>query len=120
MELKLQGQRNDPVVRVSCEGHISVMNSGPDGPNPLDDLLGPSGFARTVLVDLAEATFLDSSGVSWLIRCQKEFAGRGGTLVLHSMPPVVKQVFDLLRLNSLFNLASDGPAAEALASKEAS
>ena len=120
MELKLQTQRNDPVVRVTCEGHISVSGAGPEGPNPLDDVLGPSGFARKVLVDLTKATFLDSSGVSWLIRCQNEFARHGGMLVLHSMPPVVKQVFDLLRLSSLFNLAADQPAAEALASKEAS
>src|SRR5690606_7431089 len=63
------------LVRVACEGEIRY-----EGHDPLGDLLGPEGFTRTVLLDLEGTTYLESSGISWLLIAQKHFVEAGGRL----------------------------------------
>ncbi|MBN1345843.1 MAG: STAS domain-containing protein [Phycisphaerae bacterium] len=112
MNLHLESDRNASVVRVACAGQITASNLNPDDMDPLEGILGLDGFSSKVLLDLDKTTFIDSSGISWLISRHNEFNENGGVLVLHSVPPVVQQVFDLLRLGAVLNLASDQEAAE--------
>jgi hypothetical protein len=49
-----------------------------------------------------------------MIVCQKHFVQAGGKLVFHSAPPLVQQVFDLLQLQRVLNVAPDETAARAL------
>jgi anti-anti-sigma factor len=113
MKLTIRSQ-DDSVVRLSCEGAIRQIPLAP-GHDPLEELLGADAFRRRVLVDLEKADFIDSSGIGWMIVCQKHFVQAGGKLVFHSAPPLVQQVFDLLQLQRVLNVAADEAAARALA-----
>jgi anti-anti-sigma regulatory factor len=118
MPMKLSVKADDgSVLLVQCEGVITVTQVQ-QGLQPLEELLGPAGFSRRVLFDLAKTNFIDSSGVSWMLVCHKEFVHAGGRIVFHSAPPLVRQTLDLLRMNLVLYLAADENAAKAAASEE--
>jgi anti-anti-sigma factor len=102
------------VVQLDCGGEISQVGFQV-GENPVATALPPGGFSRKVLLNLARANYIDSSGVSWLIVCHRQFEQAGGTLVLYAVPPQVAQVLQLLRLSTILNIAADEAAARALA-----
>ena len=102
------------VVRVACEGIIRHTDF--DRINePLRTLLGPFIFSRKVLLNLEGATSIDSSGISWLLICNKHFQEAEGRLILHSVPPMILQVMEMVRLPLLIPIAADEAAARALA-----
>jgi anti-anti-sigma factor len=105
---------DEGVLHVGCEGEVSLPEVRP-GHDPLVKLLGPGVFARTVLINLEKATFLDTSGVSWLVDCHQKFLDAGGVLVLHSLPPLVGYVLKLLHLEQVLHVTADVAAARAFA-----
>jgi anti-anti-sigma factor len=107
------------VVRLRCEGTIS-QNEFPIGADPLEKALGPGCFTRKVLLDLEKTSFIDSSGVGWLIGSHKHFEDGGGRLVVHSAPPLVDQVLQLLSMPKVLHIAADETKARHLALGEAS
>jgi anti-anti-sigma factor len=113
MKLTIRSQ-DDALVRLSCDGAIRQISLAP-GRDPLEELLGADAFRRRVLIDLEKTDFIDSSGIGWMIACQKHFVQAGGKLIFHSAPPLVQQVFDLLQLQRVLNLAVDEAAARASA-----
>ena len=82
-----------------------------DGRNPLEPLLGPAGYAGTVLLDLARSTYIDSTGVGWLIQCHARFNKAGGKLMLHSIPPMVNHCFRVLGMYDVLRIADDEASA---------
>ena|SRR5262245_58816720 len=102
---------SDQLTRLECEGEVTQFQFIP-GQDPLQEVLGPNIFRRSTLLCLDKTTYVDSSGVSWLLSSHKQFERSGGKLVLHSIPPTVLQVLRLLKLTSLLNIAAD--EAEAL------
>jgi anti-anti-sigma factor len=78
--------------------------------------LGPRPFSRQVLLNLEQTTFIDSSGIAWLIRSSKQFLRCGGRLVLHSLSPRVAEVIRILRIRPLLHIASNEAEARTLAS----
>ena len=50
---------------------------------------------RLVVVDLAEVTFLDSSGISALVQAQLALTGEGRRLVVRNATAMVSRVLDL-------------------------
>jgi anti-anti-sigma factor len=73
---------------------------------PLGAALGPNAYARTVLLDMSGAEMIDSSGVNWLLIVHRRMRENGGRLVLHSLPPLVGNVFRVLRMNQVFEIAT--------------
>jgi anti-anti-sigma factor len=113
MKLTLVADEGD-IVRVACEGQISQFVS--QGNEPMANLLGGlAGYGRRVLLSLERTTFINSSGISWLLICHKYFTQSGGKLVVHSVPPLVNQVLQFVRLPSIMNFAPDEPSARTLA-----
>jgi anti-anti-sigma factor len=102
------------VVRVSCQGEISRLDPDP-AREPLRALLGALVFGRKVLLNLEKATYIDSSGVSWLVVCHKHFVQAKGELILYAVPPLVFQVLELMRLPLILPIAPDEAAARILA-----
>ncbi len=105
------------------EGFIELMIQGeiseqrlPSDEDPLIALLGQGAYSCKVLLDFSDATFLDSSGIGWLIKSNKQFNQQGGSLVLHSIPPTISQVLRLLKLEQVLSLAEDKSTAKAQAS----
>jgi anti-sigma B factor antagonist len=53
---------------------------------------------RTVILDLSEVSFLDSSGVRALLQCEAHIAQAGGRLALMKPSEIVIRVLDLVDL----------------------
>jgi anti-anti-sigma factor len=119
MQLTLASDQQN-VYRVACEGDITLSDFGV-GRDPLQELLDTDYtdcFSRKVLLGLEKAKYIDSSGVSWLIRSHKRFQERGGMLVVHSVPPVIRNVLNLLRMDLVLHIAENETAAHAVAARE--
>jgi anti-anti-sigma factor len=82
--------------------------------HPLESLPGPEVFARKLLLNLEETDYVASSGVGWLIGCHKRFQQAGGKFVVHSIPPTVRQVLRVLRIDSLLTVGASEAEARTL------
>jgi len=117
MKLSLTSE-DDLLVHVKCEGEIREEDFSA-AVEPMEPLLASrGGFRRKVLLDLERTTIIYTSGMSWLLACNKRFVHEGGMLVLHSIPPMVDQSLRLVGFQKILHCASDPASARALALKE--
>ena len=116
MDLKVLSDEGD-VLRMEIVGPI-VRSDVPPDLKPLESLLGPDGYARRVLISLAEITLIDSICLAWLLVLHKRFREAGGTMVVHSIPPPVMEILALIRFEQGLYLAEDETAAVALLRQE--
>ena len=116
MKLSIQSQENG-VVWLRVEGRVSQRDVFADS-EPLISLLGNEVFHKTVLFDMSEVAALDSSGVNWLLICQKKMREADGRLVLHSLSPIAKNVFKVLNLQTVFTMADDVDEARSIVDGE--
>lgn len=101
------------LIRTRIEGRMAHrFQSASD--EPLVGALGFDAYSRQVLIDLSHVSTLDSSGVSWLLSTNKRMSRDGGKLVLHSLPPVVRNLVRVLKLHTVLTIAEDERAAAAL------
>ena len=114
MKLSLVSIERDGVIRVASEGNITSADFQADGPNPLHALLGQTWSSNRVLLNFDRTNYIDSTAIGWLISCHKEFRANGGTLVVHSVQPQVRQVLDLLKIGKVVPLAENEAAARAM------
>jgi anti-anti-sigma factor len=105
MKLSIETQ-DDEFVNVRAEGRISQRDVL-SAQEPLEELLGESAFQQHVLLDMSEVESIDSSGINWLLICQKRMREGGGRVILHSLSPMAKNVIRVLNLQTVFSLAGD-------------
>ncbi|MGR8935691.1 MAG: STAS domain-containing protein [Gammaproteobacteria bacterium] len=60
-----------------------------------------------IVVQLAKVRFIDSSGLGALLSGYKNTAARGGKLSLSNLQPQVLSMFELTRLNRVFEIYPD-------------
>jgi anti-anti-sigma factor len=106
------------LVRISSADDITIVDFA-GGAQCLDAVLGPEAYQGTVLLNLAESGYIDSSGVGWLVQCHGRFQKAGGQLVVHSIPPMVNHCFRVLGMYDVLHIAPDEAAALKLASRMA-
>jgi stage II sporulation protein AA (anti-sigma F factor antagonist) len=101
------------IVSLRCDGDMSNVDFR--GDEPLEQLIGKDGLKRHVILNLEKVRFLDSSGISWLLIRHKHFKENGGRLVLHSLPPLVRQPLEFMKLSRVLHIAGDEDAARSVA-----
>ncbi len=87
------------------------------GCDPID-LFGADVYSKPLLIDMSGTDFLDSSGIGWLLEQHKRFRSGKGKLILHSVPPMVAKVMQLMSLNRVLQIADDEQTASLLAESE--
>lgn len=93
---------------VSLEGEIDLHES----PNlreslrPLIDRKIPR-----VYVDMAEVTYIDSSGLAVLIDAMQRVANYGGKFGLIAIRPAIRTILEIARLDQVFRVYPDRAAA---------
>lgn len=102
------------VLRVVAGEQMTTGKLETAAGNPLSTLVGENWASNHVVLSLDRISQLDSSAVGWLLTCHKQFTSHGGRLVLHSFPPGIQQILDLMRIGSIIPLADDESAALAL------
>jgi anti-sigma B factor antagonist len=106
MKLSL-GKSDGDTFRVLVSGKVTQHDFGPVQ-EPLEALVGPGVYRRQIELDLADATYMDSSGVGWLLACHQRVREAGGRLKLLNVQPIIANMLKLLKLSRMFGL--DGPA----------
>ena len=94
--------------RDSAEGLVLEAVSGRT-PEPWEvarvvDSLGRHGTLDRVTLDLTQLEIINSSFLAALVGMKKRLQASGCTLVLCGLRPIVREVFDRLRLTRLFDV----------------
>ena len=59
---------------------------------------------QRLLVNLKKVTYIDSSGLATFVEAFQKMGRSGGKLVLVGLAPAVRGVFEIAKLDSIFNL----------------
>ena len=87
------------VVAVRGEIHVSTA---PELSTLLADAL--SRGVTSLVLDLSEVEFIDSTGLSVLLNVLRRLTQRGGTLAVVCTNPTVLRLFEITRLESTFDI----------------
>jgi anti-sigma B factor antagonist len=64
-----------------------------------------------LVVDLADVSYIDSAGLAALIQAMQKVEGYGGKLMLAGLQETVRSIFELSRLDQVFQIFPDVDAA---------
>ncbi len=70
-------------------------------------LLGAVDQGRWILVDMAEVSYIDSSGIACLIEALQEARKKDADLALFAVNPQALRVLELARLDTVFAIHPD-------------
>ncbi len=113
MKVEIVTERTDAGYVMRFRGHVD-MNTSPDVRAGLAEIfrLAESGF-KAIFIDLSQVRYMDSSGIATLIEAMQNCMKVGARLRLVDLSPPVKDVFELARLTSVFEIFPSLPAAAA-------
>ena len=106
--MEIAVRRESRLVIVDMAGEIDV-NAVARIRDTLGDLT--KAVSPQILVNLAGATYIDSSGLGILMAARREASKGGGRLAICGMTKDVRMVFELTRLNKFFEIYDDEAAA---------
>ncbi len=86
------------------EGEIDI-NTSPGIKKSLDKLL--QSKTPKIIVNLAKVSYVDSSGLATLVEILKNMRSYGGRLRLTNLSPKVKSLFEITKLEKLFEIMAD-------------
>ena len=96
-------EENAAVTVMEVRGEVDFGEAGADRLCALMHGLVASG-ARFIVVDLSETTYMDSSGVATLVEVLKRCRRCGCQLKLAGLVERVRNVFEICRLESMFQI----------------
>ena len=104
-------------VRVETKGDITIcyldgeinINSSPDIKKSIDKLIAKK--APKIIVNLSKVSYVDSSGLATLVEILKNMRVYGGRLRLTNMAPKIKSLFEITKLEKLFEIMADDATA---------
>ena len=100
MALKLNQSTRDGMRIIKAVGEVDLYSS-PD----LREIVTKGGDAsQTVVVDLSDVAYMDSSGVATLVEGFRVAEDNKGKFVLLAPSPSVLKVLQLSRLDSVFDI----------------
>lgn len=103
--------RVDDVTVIDVEGQLIVGNRQELKQKVLQEL---EAGGRKFLIDFANTGYIDSSGLGVLVSLSKKIREQGGELRLSNLNEDLRTLFELTKLDTLFNIAESRE--EALAS----
>ncbi|MGB1125555.1 MAG: STAS domain-containing protein [Phycisphaeraceae bacterium] len=110
MSLTAESVEEDGVALLNCGDDMNALAMCEEF-TELKDLVGEDWASQSVGLGFAEASYIDSAAIGWLLSLHKTMDEAGGKLVLHSMSPSVRRVLTMMRLESVLNIADDKSAA---------
>lgn len=99
MSVKTESKNGIIVCRV--EGEIDI-NSSPDFKKAFDKLI--SGKTPRIVINLSKVTYVDSSGLATLVEIFKNMKSYGGKMRLASLSPKIRSLFEITKLEKLFEI----------------
>ena len=101
MKLSLETRHRGDVVIVYCEGRIVYREEAVALSNLVGDVLRNTG---KVVLDLSGISSIDSAGIGELVLIHTQAHAKNADLKCASPSPFVRDLFDLTRLDSFFEI----------------
>jgi anti-sigma B factor antagonist len=79
------------------------MNTSPDVRNGLGEVFKQAG-SKALVINLSGVRYMDSSGIATLVEAMQNCMKQGMKLRLVELSPSVRDVFELARLSSIFEI----------------
>ena len=95
-------KKQDGVVIMEIEGQLIVGNRQELKQKMLDEL---EKGGRKFLIDFAKTGYIDSSGLGVLVSLSKKIREQAGELRLANLNDDLKTLFELTKLDTLFQIA---------------
>jgi anti-sigma B factor antagonist len=113
MKVEIATERIAAGVLMQLKGDVD-MNTSPDVRSSLGAAF-KQGAAKALLIDLSGVRYMDSSGIATLVEALQYCMKQGMRLRLVQLSPTVRDVFELARLTSVFEVfPSVGEASQGL------
>jgi anti-sigma B factor antagonist len=102
MPVKMEEKKGLTICYV--EGEIDI-NSAPEIRKSFEKLI--SKKEPKILINFTKVTYVDSSGLATLVEILKNMRTYGGRLKLTNLAPKIKSLFEITKLEKLFDIASE-------------
>ena len=99
--LDVKTKSEDSVTIIEVDGEVDLYSS-PDLRKALLEMT--KDHNKAILVDLAKVKYMDSSGVATLVEALQQVGKYDGKLKLVNLREAVKNVFELSRLDKVFDI----------------
>ncbi len=96
--MQVKSFETDGITVLQVDGEINISTS------PELKKLFEKQTARKVIVDLEKVSYVDSSGLATLVDMLKRTKTASGSLVLSGMPDKIKSLFEITKLDKLFQI----------------
>lgn len=100
--MKLTTRSRNSVTIIEPRGKITIGIGDVALREAVDAAL--AGGSTKILVDLANATRMDSSGVAELVAAFNKVKGRGGALKLMHLPDKIQNILGVTQLMTVFDI----------------
>lgn len=101
-----------PVVVIAVHGQAD-LHTAPELRNAIGTALDDG--ARSLVIDLSEATFIDSMTLGVLLGAVKRLRPTGGKVTIVCVDPHIRRIFEITLLDRVFSLHASRDEARAMA-----
>lgn len=101
-------ERAGPVTVVTVDGELTVGNRGGLKETVLAQLASGD---ETFIIDFGNTGYIDSSGLGVLVSLSKRIRERGGRLRISGLNQDLRTLFELTKLDALFQISENRAAA---------
>lgn len=102
MQINIEEKGGVTVVKVI--GDIDI-NTSPEFKKSCDSAI--SAKKDKIVINLSDVSYVDSSGLATLVEVLKNMRAYGGKLKLASLSDKVRGLFEITKLDKLFDIAAD-------------
>src|SRR3989338_5504004 len=102
MPIRLENKNNLTVCHIDVEIDI---NSSPGIKKAFDKLIAKK--EPKVVVNFSKVSYVDSSGLATLVEVLKNMRQYGGRLRLTNLSPKIKSLFEITKLEKLFDIVAE-------------
>jgi anti-sigma B factor antagonist len=102
MKVEIVTEQTDRGFMIRLKGDVD-MNSSTEVRGAMGEVFR-KGAARALFVDLSQVRYMDSSGIATLVEAMQTCMKQGARLRLVDLSPAVRDVFELARLSSVFEI----------------
>jgi anti-anti-sigma factor len=107
--LNIRTEKQESLVVLQLEGRLDTTTS-----HQFDQAIQPhSEGATRLLIDLGKVQYVSSAGLRVFLMTAKRLQKTGGSLVICSMSPAVREVFDIAGFSRMLRIEADQAAGRA-------
>ena len=102
--MAIKAENKNGMIVCYVDGEIDI-NTAPDIKKGFEKILAKK--APKIVINLNKVTYVDSSGLATLVEILKLMRSYGGKMRLSNLSPKIKSLFEITKLDKLFEIMAD-------------